>query len=96
MKRTTKMAVVEIDHRIYLLPAAAALRIVEALGDAVEVDERYGEDGYEYVLRERAPSVTYKLVRAPQLRARPRPERERQPELRLLPAPGKPCIGGGR
>ena len=87
-----QMAVVTIGHYEYLLPSTAALRVVEAMAQALKVDVDYVDHKRVYTIQEPA-NVEYRIVRPGEVRAQPEPPPTR-PVRALLDVAPEPTIKG--
>jgi hypothetical protein len=65
-RKPQQLAALRIGYQTYLVPAANASKAVELLGEAIEVDDHYGDD-ITYSLG-KPIRLEYKLVRPSQVR----------------------------
>lgn len=84
-RKPVQMAVLNIGYRQILLPAAKAMKVMELLQEAVEVDGRYSSLQTVYEVSDEPLVLEIKVVRANQIRM---PHGVPEP----APAPRKPRL----
>lgn len=73
--KAVQMACLTIDYRDYLMPAAAATKVMDLLSQAFECTESYEGTSRTYTPTDKQPAVSVAIVRPNQVRA-PRSQEE--------------------